>query len=381
MIEITNKAKCSGCHACQSVCPKNCISMKSNAEGFLYPIVNKELCINCNLCKKICPILNKAEVQNEHVAYAAYNKDENVRMQSSSGGIFTLLAESVINRGGVVFGACFDKEFNVIHNFVSDINGLSKFRGSKYVQSKIGDTYIKAKEFLDKNRLVLFTGTPCQIGGLKSYLQKDYDNLICQDIICHGVPSPLVWQKYVEFQENNVRATASSICFREKAEGWRQYSVSILFKNGTQYKKYHQEDLLMKAFLSDVCLRPSCYDCSFKTLNRQSDITLADFWGIENVVPEMDDNKGTSLIITNNGKGEALLKNINDQIAIKQVGLDCVNKYNHSYRDSAKLTNKRKGFMTNIKLKSFDCLVKKYCTITFIDRVINKVKRVIGGIT
>ncbi|MEG1834489.1 MAG: Coenzyme F420 hydrogenase/dehydrogenase, beta subunit C-terminal domain [Oscillospiraceae bacterium] len=376
MIEITNKAKCTGCNACQSVCPKSCISMKIDNEGFLYPIVNKELCVNCNLCEKICPIINKVDGQNEPIAYGAYSKDKNVRLQSSSGGIFTLLAESVINRGGIVFGACFDKEFNVIHDFASDINGLSKFRGSKYVQSKTSDTYIRAKEFLDEKRLVLFTGTPCQIGGLKAYLQKDYNNLICQDIICHGVPSPMVWQKYIEYRKDIAKSNIDNINFRDKSEGWQNFSMKIEFASGSSDVQLLRNDLMIKSFLKNVSLRPSCYACSFKTLNRQSDITLADFWGIENVMPKMNDDKGTSLVIINSQKGQTLFDLIKDDIIFENTDLQKAISFNSAAIKSVPINNNRKGFFEDIDRLQFDELVNKYCK----ENTKTKAKRLIKGI-
>ena len=187
MINITNKKNCNGCHACAEICPKQCITMGADEEGFLYPAINQNNCIDCNLCETVCPVINTPMNQSIPVSYAAYNKNEKIRMDSSSGGLFTLLGQYVIEQKGVVFGARFNDDFNVIHDYVEDIKSLSVFRGSKYVQSTIGNTYIHVENFLKQNRLVLFTGTPCQIGGLKSFLGKDYENLICQVLIAHNV--------------------------------------------------------------------------------------------------------------------------------------------------------------------------------------------------
>ncbi|MBR2023694.1 MAG: Coenzyme F420 hydrogenase/dehydrogenase, beta subunit C-terminal domain [Clostridia bacterium] len=310
MIEIINKSQCNGCHACASVCPKQCISMQTDNEGFLYPQVDSSKCTRCGLCEKICPVLHKKPIDETMLpkAYAAYNIDEEIRMQSSSGGLFTLFATAIIHRGGVVFGASFHDDFSVEHSFTESVEGLAKFRGSKYVQSKIGDSYKQAETFLQQGRWVLFTGTPCQIGGLYAYLRRDYDTLLTQDIICHGVPSPLVWQKYLD-EKRKENKTISAVSFRDKEKGWKQFSMAITFANGIRYSKTLGVDSMMRVFLSDWCLRPSCHDCAYKTKNRHSDITLADYWGIEKVHLEMFDDKGTSLLLVHTPKGEAFLRN------------------------------------------------------------------------
>ena len=234
MIEIENKTKCSGCHACANACPKNCISMTSDEEGFWYPQVDKSKCIDCGLCEKICPIIHKWQPDNSRTttAMAAINTNEEIRLKSSSGGLFTLIAENIIDQGGVVFGAAFTDDFkSVRHICVDNIADLDKLRGSKYVQSKIGDTYKQAKEYLDSGRKVLFTGTPCQLGGLYSYLRKPYENLFTQDIICHGVPSPMVWERYVDFREKKSASSTQRMFFRHKKYGWKTFAVLFEFSN------------------------------------------------------------------------------------------------------------------------------------------------------
>jgi coenzyme F420-reducing hydrogenase beta subunit len=347
--------------------------MESDSEGFWYPKVNVESCLECGLCEKVCPIIYKNKVINTPKAYACYNKNEKIRMESSSGGLFTLFAEQVIDNDGVVFGARFDDKFNVIHDFVETKEELSEFRGSKYVQSKIGETYKKVKEYLSQGRQVLFSGTPCQIGGLKSYLMQDYDNLLCIDIICHGVPSLKVWQKYISYQKNYFSSHIHRIAFRCKDQGWKRFSLSILFKNNKEYKKTLDKDLYMKAFLKDICLRPSCYECQFKTLHRQSDITLADFWGIENVFPDMYDDKGTSLIFINSIKGYNMLKKINENILYKEVNINDAIVYNTAAIKSANYNKKRENFFKELDTQPFNKLIRKYCS----DSQFVKIKRVI----
>ncbi|NLZ52236.1 MAG: 4Fe-4S dicluster domain-containing protein, partial [Thermoanaerobacteraceae bacterium] len=217
--EIKEKKDCMGCYACKNICSLNCITMQSDNEGFWYPKVNYENCTKCGKCINVCPIMNQKEFENKPQGFACINRDENIRLESSSGGIFTLIAEQVIEDGGVVFGAAFNEKFQVEHSYIEVQEELYKFRGSKYVQSKIGETYNQAKKFLEMQRKVLFTGTPCQIAGLKSFLGRPYENLFCIDIVCHGVPSPYVWEKYIKYREKKAGSTTQRIAFRRKDEG------------------------------------------------------------------------------------------------------------------------------------------------------------------
>ena len=295
MINLSDKSQCCGCEACRTICPKHCITMQEDFEGFLYPKVNKDTCIDCGLCEKVCPILNPVNNDAEPEVYAAINNDENIRMQSSSGGIFTLLAERVINNGGVVFGACFDKDWNVVHDYTETIDGLSRFRGSKYVQSRIGDSFQKAKSFLDEGREVLFSGTPCQIAGFKNFLKKPYDNLLSVEVVCHGAPSPKVWRKYI-----SAMPEIQHVSFRSKVKGWKNFSLSFRLKDGTIEETEFYKNPYMNVFLSNLSLRPSCYACRAKQQNSQCDIALADFWGVDKIAPEIDDDKGCGLVLVNN---------------------------------------------------------------------------------
>ena len=380
MIEIKDKSKCSGRHACYSICPTHAIEMVEDEKGFKYPVVDKEKCINCGLCEKVCPILNIKTIKNEPVAYACYNKIENIRKESSSGGIFTLLANKILEKDGVVFGASFNNEFMVEHTYVEKKEDLYKFRGSKYLQSVIGESYKKAKEFLDNDRYVLFTGTPCQIEGLLSYLRKDYEKLFTQDIICHGVPSPLVWKKYLAHRKENDGKNPLDISFRNKDDGWKVFNLKIQY-NDNFFKKSHNTDTYMQAFLKNVILRDSCYACSFKKINRLSDITLADFWGIEYVNPKMFDNKGTSLVIVNSEKGRKLFNDIQNEIIQEQVDINEALKYNSSMTSSVRPDKNRENFFLNLDKMDFDKLVNKYTEKpSFISKVVVKCKRIVKRI-
>lgn len=377
MIEIQEKSNCCGCHACFSKCPKNAIGMIEDEKGFKYPKIDKEKCINCGLCDKVCPILNNKTIINSPKAYACINTNNQIRMQSTSGGIFTLLAETIIQKNGVVFGASFNEEFLVTHAYAEKIEDLYKFRGSKYLQSSINDTYKKAKEFLDADRYVLFTGTPCQIEGLINYLGKDYSKLYLQDIICHGVPSPKVWKKYKEYKEKQYDSSVDKMNFRDKsAEGWNKYHFKMDFKNNNSYDIIHGNDSYMKAFLSHLSLRESCTSCKFKKENRLSDITLADFWGINNIKPEMNDEKGTSLVIVNSEKGRELFELIEQSIKYEEVNFKEAIKYNPSMIKVSSKTENSDKFFDELDDSEFDDLVRKYLPkVNFIKKIKRKCKK------
>jgi len=353
---LSTYAKCSGCYSCEQICPKSCIKMVVDQEGFWYPVVDKQKCINCHLCERACPIVTPltSVTIEQPKAYAAYNLNEEIRAQSSSGGVFTALAEYVLSLGGVVFGAAFQDDFSVSHICVETAEQLNKLRGSKYLQSKIGNTYKEAKGLLDSGRIVLFTGTPCQIEGLLAFLGKEYDNLYTQDLICHGVPSPMVWQKYVKYREKKAASTTRRTFFRHKNYGWKMYSVQFEFTNCTEYIQAHDVDLYMTSFLRNWCLRPSCYACHFKKKNRLSDITLADFWGIENVCPEMDDDKGTSLVLVNSKRGNLLFDKIQNNLAIEKVDFEKSIEYNPSMVSSCSVPQERDRFLDKMQRCNFE---------------------------
>jgi coenzyme F420-reducing hydrogenase beta subunit len=340
--------------------------MGNDTDGFLYPSVNLECCINCRLCEKVCPILNKQTINNQPEAFACFNKNEQIRIESSSGGVYTIVAEQVLDNGGVVFGVSLDNDLTAVHSFVESKDQLSIFRGSKYMQSKIGNAYNQAETFLKQNRQVLFTGTPCQIAALKSYLKRDYENLFCMDIVCHGVPSQKVWKKYIQYHENRTGAKVVRAGFRNKNKGWKLFSMSLSFDNSSQYTETLDKDLYMKAFLKNVSLRPSCYNCNFKTLNRQSDITLADFWGIQIVLPELDDDKGTSLVLINSVKGSSMFDSIKDSISCKSVDINkAIIPHNTAAISSVHKNPNREKFFEELDSVPFDKLVNKYCSEGF----------------
>lgn len=313
MLEIIKKEQCCGCAACVQICPKKCIKMKEDSEGFLYPEVDHSSCVDCGRCESVCPVQN-AKVCGDKVqkTYVAYANDEAMRLTSSSGGIFTLLAEQVLKNGGMVFGAAFDDSFMVHHIGVKSSGDLERLRGSKYLQSRIENTYIETKEALKAGKTILYTGTACQIAGLHHFLEKDYENLYTVDVLCHGVPSPKLWDKYLKEQSELNGGNLQQTSFRQKTFGWKDFSMELQFSNSKTYEKIFKEDSFMKLFLRNICLRPSCHDCKFKKLERLSDLSIGDCWGIQNYMPNMDDDKGTSVVLIHSEKGAKLFDAVAD---------------------------------------------------------------------
>lgn len=282
--------------------------MHEDNEGFLYPVVDDTICVDCGLCEKVCPVINQNEPRKPLKVYAAKNANEEVRLKSSSGGIFSLLAEAVIAEEGVVFGAKFDENWNVVHSWTDTKEGIAAFRGSKYVQSIVGNTYVEVREFLKQGRKVLFSGTPCQIAGLKKFLRKEYDNLLTVDVVCHGVPSPLVWQEYLK--EISKGKEILKIDFRDKKIGWKNYRV-VVKGNDDIVDQPFNENIFMKGFLKNLYLRPSCYACTARSGKSGSDISIADFWGVQNYYPEFDDDKGIGLVLVNTELGSISFNHLN----------------------------------------------------------------------
>jgi len=359
---VKDKKLCTGCAACVQVCKQDAVKMNADDEGFLFPDINEERCLDCGLCRKTCPINTALDEQQEKGVYACFSNDEDIRRNSSSGGIFSLLAQSVLSRSGVVFGAEFDESFRVRHNYIENIGRLDALRRSKYVQSDVGDTYKKAEKFLDEGRMVLFTGTPCQIAGLKALLKKKYENLLTCDLACHGVPSPKIWGMYLDFIKEKYQDEISAISFRDKSTGWNNSSMRIDFKNGRQYREKVKRETFFIGFGKCIFNRNSCFNCKFRIQNTKADITLADFWGIDKQNDKnFTDNKGVSLVITHTESGEAAMSLLTAGICIKERNLSEVLAGNPRLISSCSLPNGRKSFFNDLKSGfTFDKLGKKY---------------------
>ena len=378
MISLSEKKDCCGCWSCVQRCPKQCITMREDEEGFLYPKVDESVCIDCGLCEKVCPVINQDVERKPLEVFAAKNPNEEIRKESPSGGIFTMLAEKVIDEGGIVFGACFNNRWEVVHQSAETKKDLAKFRGSKYVQSKVLNTYKEAETQLKLGRKVLYSGTPCQIAGLKRFLRKDYDNLLTIDFICHGVPSPGVFRTYLQNEFNKVAARQgggkntvllpciplvtesdgidckglkiNSITFRDKRNGWKKFGFALVLSEATaegensvllSYSPLNK-NLFLRGFLRDLYLRPSCYACPTKHLKSGSDITLGDWWGIASLKPDIDDDRGVSAVTVNTEKGQAALHNLKAEL--HEMPYDALIKYNPALVRSAAVPKNREEF-------------------------------------
>lgn len=407
MISLSEKKDCCGCWSCIQRCPKQCITLREDEEGFLYPQVDESVCIDCGLCEKVCPVINQSSEREPLEVLAAKNPNEEIRRESSSGGIFTMLAESVIDEGGIVFGACFDEDWEVVHRSADTKGDLKKFRGSKYLQSKVLNTYKEAEVQLKKGRKVLYSGTPCQIAGLKRFLRKDYDNLLSVDFICHGVPSPGVFRTYL--REELKRMTArqgggkntvllpciplvtesdgldckgleiKSISFRDKRNGWKKFGFALVLSEATaegensvllSYSPLNK-NLFLRGFLRDLYLRPSCYACPTKHLKSGSDITLGDWWGIAALKPELDDDRGVSAVTLNTEKGKSTLHSLKAEL--HTMPYEDLVKYNPALVRSAAVPKNRNAFFAQDGM-TFEGKIKVLAHIPF------SLKRAIKGV-
>lgn len=324
MIKINEEKNCVGCTACYNVCFKNAISMQPDKNGYVYPIVTKELCVDCGFCEEVCPILQFKADNNtcNKGCFAAWNTDEKVRDSSTSGGVFSVLAQYFFDNNGYVVGAKLGKNNKIEHIIIDSSESLCQLRKAKYVQSDLSDIFQKVKNLLESNKNVLFSGTPCQISGLKTFLRNDYSNLFTVDIICHGVSSQKIFDSYVKSLEISNGAKLLSFDFRNKCSGWERYSTKAEFDNGDIFYISKNNDCYLKGYLDySLYIRPSCTDCVFKGENRSSDITLGDFWGVERILPNHGD-KGVSAIILNSEKGKQLFEKVKTKLYIHQVEID-----------------------------------------------------------
>lgn len=351
MIDIKDKSQCCGCGACAQRCPVSCITMQEDEDGFKYPQLDVDACVDCHACEQVCPFLNRQEVvQEPMVCYAAANLEESERMNSSSGGLFLMLARNIIEQGGVVFGARFDDSWNVVHDAAETIEALAPFCTSKYVQSAIGDSYKRVKDYLQQGRLVMFTGTPCQINGLRLFLGAPQERLITVEIACHGVPSPGVWRSYLTSRSRG--KAIQRVNFRDKSTGWRGYSVLI-----GDRKRHHDDDDYMISYLDNYNLRQSCFNCPSKDGRSGADIMLADLWGCDKLLSRRDDNKGMSAVIVRSAKGRSLVERCVARAQTVDYG-DVV-KFNPSIVRSAVKPVDYESFWKRMK-KSPMCTMKRY---------------------
>ncbi len=363
MIQLIDKSYCCGCASCESICPHHAIEMREDEKGFLYPHVNDALCVNCNLCDKACPIINRDNTEKVEATpqiYGCYSKNDDDLRSSSSGGLFSVFARHIIQQNGVVYGAAWSKEMQVKHIRITTIEDLKLLRGSKYVQSNTQGIYQLVKKDLHSGTSVLFSGTPCQIEALRLYLRKDYPSLFTIDVVCHAVPSPLIFKEYITHLQNKYKKRVVAINLRDKKKGWsRDYHSKIYFDDNTSKFNTTAANLWNRLFFSFCIDRDSCHKCRFTNYQRPGDITLADFWFLEQSHPDKHNSTGVSLTMVNTSQGKSLFQQISDSITYFETSKEMSQQ--PSLISPTKASPLRDEFWRDYKHRGFKYVASKYC--------------------
>ena len=346
---------------CGDICAKHAITFKID-KGFWFPEVDENLCVNCNLCYNKCPALNNApKVSGPIACYGAKSKDEDTRWNSTSGGFFTELAKAIISEGGYCVGAIYGENNEIIHSIENSFGGIEKLRQSKYAQSNISGIYKQVKDLLKLEKTVLFCGTACQVEALKAYLGKSYDNLFTMDFICLGICSPIVYRKYLDLMEKKYKSKVTKVWFKNKKSGWRSIGTKLDFANGKSYFRVGNRDLFMVSFVGDsIAMRKNCENCKYRKIPHNSDFTVADFWGIENVNPSLDDNKGLSAVFANTFKGNEMFKHISSSLDYFETTPEYIAKGNFSVLYPKSPGRNRDVFLSSLDTLSLDKALEKY---------------------
>lgn len=365
MIKVKEKKNCCGCAACSQICPQQCIFMKEDEEGFLYPEIDSSQCIDCSLCERICPIINYKRPKPEcQMAAVVQTKNQEILRQSTSGGAFTAIAEYVIEHDGIVFGVEMDENFNVKHTYTDKKQELYKYRNSKYVQSNIENTFKQVKKFLDDNRMVCFSGTPCQIEGLINYLGgEEYENLILVDVVCRAVPSPGVWRKYITYLNQNNEGI-KSLRFRDKSLGYQYSTMEIRYQNGKIAREGIESDSWLRMFFSGMIIRPSCADCKFRSISRRSDFTIWDCFNIYHIDKKFDESLGVTRVFIHSEKGKKIFDNIKGNFELRSISTEIAVKNVTELVVSPQINSKREQFYQDLNKLSIENVLDKYFPLT-----------------
>ncbi len=380
MIDVKNKAECTGCSACESICPKQCITMTEDREGFDYPLVDSEMCVNCHLCEKICPVNRQINHQFDNYTVCIQNNDEIIRSKSSAGGSIGAIYSIVFDQHGIVFGVGFD-EGNVAR-FMSAENMeecfSKKLLASKYVAAELDGVFSKVKTELESGRLVCFVGLPCQVAGLNAYLDHKPDNLWLIDLVCYGVPSRKLYRKYLQFLELTYKEKILDVRFRDKSFGYSAPTMCIELKNGKVKSQNCAVKSYLRCFFNDISSRPSCYECPFKSVDRISDITIGDMRSVYKFVPDMDDDLGTTVVYVHSARGERIMGMLDGKVKWSPIPLESVLKTSGKKMISCPKPNpQRESFFSEIDAMSYDSLVKKYCPPNASEHITNLMKNLL----
>lgn len=376
MIVIENKKDCCGCTACMATCPRKAIAMAEDEEGFLYPKVDKSLCNDCGACNKVCPVQQPIQIEAlQQKAGLFQHKDPVVLGESTSGGLFTAIAQWVINKGGVVFGAAYDQNLVIRHQAVEKVADLQRFRNSKYAQSDMGNSFIRVRELLRADKWVLFSGTPCQLEGLHKYLRKEYEKLVMVDIVCHACPSPKVFRKYIEVITKGGLNETGNIKFRDKVYGYKYSQMTFYDKqNRLWYKAGIDTDVMMRAFFNNISPRPSCFECPSKKQHRVSDFTIWDCFDVGKFSKEMDNDKGVTRCLMHTSKAWEIWEDIRKYGMTKDIPVDAAVAGVREMYHSVTMNPQREAFFVDLDKMPAEACFKKYFPITLRHRIEKQVR-------
>ena len=365
-LTVKQKNTCYGCSACEQICPQKAISFAPDEEGFLYPVLDENKCVSCGLCKLSCPYDNEKTDTEPFGVYAAQNKNKEELLRSSSGGMFSVFAQEALSKGGVVVGCAFTEDLKAEHTVAFDKSGVDKMHGSKYVQSNMGDVYSQVKAILEDGKNVFFTGTPCQVDGLKRYLRKPYDNLLTVDLVCHGVPSPALLEEYISSTEK-VNGQLQGLQFRNKARnGWRSEGT-LTFKNGKEKSFSPFRDSYYNLYYMKNCVsRISCYSCKYASPSRVGDVTIGDFWNASDFLEEKAYKNGISVLLVNTQKGKRVFEDIRDKLFIYETDIQTAQKGNGRLVKGGEIPQNRSSFYKKVKENGYEETVKQECKYTYL---------------